>query len=111
MPISTARPPLIFSTTLARLSACPRRPPFPALPGVAPMRALVRKQDVSFDRLARPVEHHFNDVAGLDGRFSVRLRKLRRRNQALDLAPDVDDDFFIGNTQDVPVQNLAFAVE
>jgi hypothetical protein len=70
---------------------------FQTFPDLNAVGALVGEQDVAFHLLAAAVEHHFDDVARLDGGLSFEERKLRRGHKPFRLAADVDDDFLVRN--------------
>ena len=71
------------------------------------MCAFVRKKNISFDLLAAPVKHYFDDVARFDRRLRIYEGKLRGGNEAFALASDIDNYFLIGNAENSAVQDLA----
>src|SRR3954447_3703402 len=67
---------------------------------------LMGKEDVSFDLIARSVEHHFDGISSTYGRHTVHLRELGSGHKPFDLATDVDDDFLLRNLQDMALKYL-----
>jgi len=66
------------------------------------------QRDIALYRRGMSIHHHVDTVTGLDRDRSVGSVELVDGNDTLGLIPEVDDDFLIGDFQNMALQNLAF---
>ena len=78
---------------------------FEVVPDFEARRFLVRQDDVTFRRMAA-LDHHLDQIAGMNRDAAARIGELRERSDAIRLVADIDEDVAAGNLQDPAFENL-----